>query len=168
MCTHLAAFGGNFQFTNEDCMKERNPLTLRFICLECTFAHRTWQRNWEILLICPFIHDAFWMQEVETKSWWKTRFHFLSNRALDMCIFLCDWFKNSSYIEIHMLIPRISEYVALHAKGNLACVIKLRTLRWGNFPGHHSKAVNHKITCIRKAGMYGSIPEEHNVIKEAG
>lgn len=35
--------------------------------------------------------------------------------------------------DVHALIPRIFEYVTLHSKKNFAGIIKLKSLRWGDY-----------------------------------
>ena len=36
---------------------------------------------------------------------------------------------------VRVLIPRAHKYVTLHSKRDLVDVIKLKTLRWGDYPG---------------------------------
>ena len=35
--------------------------------------------------------------------------------------------------DVHALIPRIFEYVTLHSKKNFADIVKLKSLRWGDY-----------------------------------
>lgn len=43
--------------------------------------------------------------------------------------------NNGSPKMAHMVIPGTCEYVTLHSKREFVGGIKLRTLRWGNYPG---------------------------------
>ena len=36
---------------------------------------------------------------------------------------------------VHVPIPGTCEYVTLHGKNDSTCVMKLRSLRWGDYPG---------------------------------
>ena len=75
----------------------------------------------EVSPICPPLWTHLGTVTVTTRAWGRER--------------RCDTQNNDPRKDVHILIPRTYECVTLHGKRDLADVIKLRILSWGDYPG---------------------------------
>lgn len=71
--------------------------------------------------------------------------------------------QNNGHSKTHILTPRTYEYVTFNGRKDLANVIKLRILRWGDYPGWAAWILNVTVRVLKWKGETEDVTlEEHS------